>query len=495
LAHLNLQPANLKRRQQDGKLVLIDFDILGDQTTLPQREQFSSFEQTRLQEMPGYQPPEGLVERSEISRDLYAVGMIGIQALTGIHPNYLTVDRKTGEIIWRFTISDRPMVPVSEGLARILTKLVRHSPDQRYLSAAEVLEDLDALQPAAPERRLAWFSNRRILVGGLTTLALLSGVGIWSYAKTLQTNQMNACNASISLEQSDVERVVSANRVLEACNQVIARQPNNQQALKHRGQALVLLWKQESTDPENLLNRAADDFTAATKIRSDDPQAFFLLGLVQSLQNNPAYSAAYRQAIDLYLEQNSTSADDLPTLAALLTFLLKQPLTQATYEQTDALFGKAESVSPTPANLIYNRGAFNVKAGNYRDAIRIFRRSIATGESAETQSQNQRAWLSQAFAALLLGQSGWQDALDAFRQAIQIKSEPVALTYKAKLEACLASANRQSTAKSSCELTHLTAADLGNTFQTIFPTLPIYSCQQYPVLAVAQKKDDRTLCQ
>lgn len=500
LAHLNLQPANIKRRQQDGKLVLIDFGVLQGAPELAGRFEPPFGTANRLVGVPGYHPPDGLVERSEFSRDLYALGMIGIQALTGIQPNYLTTDRKTGEVIWRFTISDTPMVPVSEGLARVLTKLVRHSPEQRYLSATEVLEDLRALkQPVQPSSRSAWFGDQRVLVGSLASLIVLGLTGIWGYYKTMQANQVATCNTPITAARSDVELVVAANRVLEACTQVVNRQPDQEQAFKNRGQALVLLWKNESADAEKILSSAVEDFQTASKIRSSDPQAFFYLGLVQSLQNNAAYSDNYRQAINLYLDQDPTtlSPTDLPILAELLSFLIHQaPLTQASYEQADALFEKAQAIHSSSINLVYNHGSFNARAGNYRDAIRIFRHKVLAGEA---RSQNYRAWISQAFAALLLGPSGFQDALNAFKQALEIKpTDLLALKYKADLESCLSrlSATRSSsTQPAGCQLETLTPVALGDTFSTIFPIVPLYSCQQYPVPALAQAKNAKPLCE
>ncbi|MBF2046809.1 MAG: AAA-like domain-containing protein [Elainella sp. C42_A2020_010] len=511
LSHLNLQPANLKRRQQDGKLVLIDFGILQG---VPELADFSGrrtvrFEQpleqrlgqiSRLVGVPSYYPPAGLVERtvlqsekSEFSRDLYAVGMIGIQALTGIQPNYLTIDRKTGEIIWRFTISDQPMVPVSEGLARILTKLVRHDPDQRYLSATEVLDDLRALnQSTATPSSSAWLTNRPVLFGSLAAVLVLLLGGIWSYYRSVQAQQIASCNTTITSAQSDVQLVVAANRVLEACSQVIARQPNDTQALKNRGQALMLLWKHESADAAKILNRAVEDFQTAIKIRSSDPQAFFYLGLTQLLQDNPTYSETYRQAINLYLEQDAAtlSASDWPILAELLAFLINQnPLTQTDYEQANVLFEKAQTINPASVNLIYNHGSFNARAGNYRDAIQIFSDQVL---AKEAQAQNYRAWLSQAFAALLLGRSGFPDALNAFKQALELKpTDPLAQRYRAELETCLANQQNQTT----CALDRFTPVDLGNAFPTVFPLTPLYNCEQYPVLALVERNDAKPLCE
>ena len=460
LAHLDLQPTHIKR-QPDGKLVLIDFGILpavqGTETGLL-----------------GYAPPLG-TDRSEFSQDLYAVGMIGIQALTGLHPNYLTLDRKTGEIIWRFATSDHPLIPVSPSFSKILTRLVRHHADHRYLNASEVLSDLQMLQPASSAN---WLTNRRLLVGGCISLLALSGIGLWSYHQTLQSQQVADCNRPIVASESDVALVVAASRVLEACSAIISRQPESD-ALKHRGQAALLLWKHESADAKPLLERATVDFQAASKLHHD-PQALFYLGLAQTLQQDPADAETYQQAINLYLEPGRTSTSaDIPILAELLAFLMRQPLSQANYEQGEALFQRAKQINPSSINWIYNHGSFNARAGNYREAIRSF-------QDLGSAHPNAQFGLSQGFALLLLGRDGFPEALDAFKQVLEIKpTEPLALAYKSRLEACL-SRNRQ--IRPDCAF-NPTPANLGQQFQAVFPILPLYDCQQYPVLRLNGTKD------
>lgn len=471
LAHLDLQPDHIKR-QPDGKLMLIDFGVLPAAASPPAG-------------IVGYAPPLPLLgaERSEFSQDLYAVGIIGIQALTGLHPSYLTLDRKTGEIIWRFATSDRPLIPVSPGLSKILTRLVRHQSDQRYLNASEVLADLQMLQPAPT----SWLTNRRLVVGGLTSLLLLSGIGLWSYFQNQQSQQLAACSKPIAAAESDVALVVAANRVLEACTAVINRRPQSS-ALKNRGQAAALLWKHESADAEKLLEQATADFQAANKLQGDDPQALFYLGLAQALQNDPAHAETYRQAINLYLDpnlaQSNLTATDAPILAELLAFLLRQPLSQTYYEQGEALLQRASQLSPSSVNLIYNHGSFNARAGNYREAIQIWQQEAV-------QPPSERFGLSQGFAFLLLGRDGFPEALDAFKQVLATKpTQPLALAYRSQLEACLMP-NRQ--IRADCQL-NLTPADLGQQFPAAFPILPLYSCEQYPVLRLTAAKDRPPIC-
>ena len=52
--------------------------------------------------IPGYAAPEQVQGNLEFSSDIYAVGMMGIQALTGKHPTKLSEDAETGTKIWRY---------------------------------------------------------------------------------------------------------------------------------------------------------------------------------------------------------------------------------------------------------------------------------------------------------------------------------------------------------------------------------------------------------
>jgi serine/threonine-protein kinase len=70
------------------------------------------------------------------------VGIIGIQALTGISPQELRLRQNSnaGEIFWRDNAQ------VSDELAAILDKMVRYDFIQRYQSATEVLQALENMQ-------------------------------------------------------------------------------------------------------------------------------------------------------------------------------------------------------------------------------------------------------------------------------------------------------------------------------------------------------------
>jgi serine/threonine protein kinase len=87
----------------------------------------------------GYAPPEQFAGHPRLSSDIYALGMMGIQAITGIQPQELQPDQETGNVMWRHRIQ------INEELAVILDKMVRYHFSDRYQSAAAVLQDLNRI--------------------------------------------------------------------------------------------------------------------------------------------------------------------------------------------------------------------------------------------------------------------------------------------------------------------------------------------------------------
>ncbi|MGL5833739.1 MAG: protein kinase domain-containing protein, partial [Waterburya sp.] len=134
--HRDIKPDNLIRRHEDGKLVLVDFgtvkEVLKGQTNI---------ELTVAVGTQGYMPTEQARGKPRPSSDLYALGMICIQALTGTFPLDLEEDAE-GELIWE------PLADVNPQLAKILTKMTKYHFKDRYQSATVVLQALDSIPDA-----------------------------------------------------------------------------------------------------------------------------------------------------------------------------------------------------------------------------------------------------------------------------------------------------------------------------------------------------------
>ncbi|MGL5064401.1 MAG: protein kinase domain-containing protein [Microcoleus sp.] len=134
--HRDIKPGNLIRRYSDNKLVLIDFGSVKE-IHIAQRQAPVTVRIGTLE----YMPIEQFQYNPQLNSDIYALGMIGIQALTGLPAYDLPKLRdlkntNKGEIIWRH------LAVCSQALADVLDNMVRYDFRERYQSAAEALADL-----------------------------------------------------------------------------------------------------------------------------------------------------------------------------------------------------------------------------------------------------------------------------------------------------------------------------------------------------------------
>ncbi|MGI0481905.1 protein kinase domain-containing protein [Geminocystis sp. CENA526] len=135
IIHRDVKPDNFIRRQQDGKLVLIDFGAVKEFNI----EQSRLIDPTVALGTRGYMPTEQARGKPYKNSDIYALGMIAIQALTGKNPMELEEDEE-GEIIWRNGLNINP------ALGDILSQMVRYHHKLRYQCADDVIKDLNHYQ-------------------------------------------------------------------------------------------------------------------------------------------------------------------------------------------------------------------------------------------------------------------------------------------------------------------------------------------------------------
>lgn len=134
--HRDIKPDNIIRRRRDERLVLVDFGTVKQvRTRVAVQGQATA---TISVGTPGYMPTEQSHGKPRPSSDIYALGVIAIQAITGLHPNQLQEDEETGELIWK------PWADCDPELAQIVETMVRYHFRDRYRSAAEALRAIDS---------------------------------------------------------------------------------------------------------------------------------------------------------------------------------------------------------------------------------------------------------------------------------------------------------------------------------------------------------------
>jgi serine/threonine protein kinase, bacterial len=159
--HRDLNPAHWIQPLDDPSLVLIDFN--GAQKLRVGEERSLKVSLNREPDITtafvigtsGYMAPEQMQGHADVRSDLYSLGLIAIQGVTGRSPTQFSRNIQ-GEIRWQ------PIAPLRIELIDILTHLVRYHPQDRYASAAEALREVNEnTQARWPYRIKKWWKPKR----------------------------------------------------------------------------------------------------------------------------------------------------------------------------------------------------------------------------------------------------------------------------------------------------------------------------------------------
>ncbi|MEX0272342.1 protein kinase [Leptolyngbyaceae cyanobacterium UHCC 1019] len=150
--HGNIKPDNLLRGQA-GQLVLIDFG------SMPQIQQECLMAYGGVGELTqgseqGYQPLEQLQGLPCAASDVYAMGMIAAQALTGKHPTQFQIDPQTGSVLW-LPHYEEAIATLNRGLIGVVNRMVQWDLSRRFGSAGEALQALQTVCLPESEPRSA----------------------------------------------------------------------------------------------------------------------------------------------------------------------------------------------------------------------------------------------------------------------------------------------------------------------------------------------------
>jgi serine/threonine-protein kinase len=187
--HGNLKPSNIIVRQPDGEPVLVDFNLMA--AAPAPAPSLRPGTQATIQAVSAFAPPEQQIGNLCYASDLYSLTLSIIYLLTGKLPHQLDRDRQTGQILWRHYAPE-----LNPDLADVLDTAIQLRPEDRYVTAMEMLEDLQAIAPAPggfPSLRfptLAGIGNslllrRGLVLAGAAAILIIAGMGIKQLTQAL----------------------------------------------------------------------------------------------------------------------------------------------------------------------------------------------------------------------------------------------------------------------------------------------------------------------
>jgi len=411
--HRDVKPENLIRRYEDQEIILIDFGSVKEL-----RHQLAGEANTRTitTGTPVYMPVEQFQGNPQFNSDIYALGTIAVQALTGVSSNNLPkLQNKDGKMCWR----DR--ANVSDEFAAVIDKMVAYSSGSRYQTASDVLEDLEPLilqyfppieeehdedEPieqvidltsSLPDRRAAWrdrfftllpnFQGHPSRISWLLLLLIFGATGaIWFWQRPSESR-------AEAFYQRGLQKIESGDDsgALSEFNRALKINPQDARAYYKRGNIHYDLGN---------FDQAIADYGAAIQFNPNYGDAYYNRGLAyldkgqvkpaiadfnQLLQINPNDDAAFYQRGLAYHEVGDyqSSIQDY-TQAILLNpedpfAYISRGLAYSALgnkQQAIADFTQAIRVDPQEPNAYYSRGRARDNLGDYNSALDDYTQAI-----------------------------------------------------------------------------------------------------------------------
>ncbi|WP_017316865.1 serine/threonine-protein kinase [Mastigocladopsis repens] len=434
--HRDINPRNIIRRKLDDKLVLIDFGAVKQITTqviIPS----GKIKFTVAIGTPGYIASEQAQGNPKFSSDIYALGILAIQALTGLSPEQLEIDAETSEIVWHNHTS------VSEDFAKVLDKMVCYDFRQRYSSAGVALQALQDLKntqshtmalipisqnPIKNNFKTSKKPKKNILI---KFLGIMSLIGISVGASIYIMNAVNSVNATELYKQAntlyELQRYEDALSVYEKAVNI---RPDYAQAWNGQGktlyevkeykEALAAYDKAIQIEPDYLeawsgrgftLNKlqryqeAVASFDKALQLENNYPEVWNAKGEALAKLNE------YEQAMKSYdkaIEYNKEYYEAWYNKARLLQNLKR-------YDEAMTAYDKVLELKQDYEKAWYNRGNVFVNLQRYQDAIAAYDKAV------QYKPNFYQAWLSKG--NILLNLQRYPEAIESFDQVIKYNSK------------------------------------------------------------------------
>lgn len=428
IIHRDLKPSNLVIRKKDRRLVLIDFGIVHAITD----RLITQINSTKLMtEENNYYPSEQVVGNFTANVDIYALGIMAIQAFTEIEPHLLPFNPSVETIFAQYNLRINPR------LVKIIDRMTTLNSSDSYVSTRQVIEDLNQITDApasipkitsktpAPThiskanpstsiaeevtevKSTAKFKKSAYIIGAIVGICLLLGLGEL-LSPTIRPLYIQYQGNKLLTEDPK--------QALAKFRQAIDLNPNSADAWIGRGDALYDLERYRA---------ALAAYDKASQLDPNDASGWQGRGeVLYRLERFEAAVTAYDKALQI----SPNNAEILNRKGRALYKLER-------YQEALATQEKALEIKPNYIKALNDRGIALIGLGKFEEAL------IAFNKAQAFAPLDPELWQNKALALQYLNRP--QEALRLYQEAVAAYEQEVAENPK-NITAILDKANAQS---------------------------------------------------
>lgn len=448
--HRDLKPSNILV-DKSGRAQIVDFGVARVLDSSAALQQTRMTQAGNLIGTLAYMSPEqirGAIDEIDTRSDLYALGVIAYEVLTGSRPYTLEAGNFAQNIAAITDESPQSLrsqnALLSHDVELVIHKALAKVPAQRYASVSEFADDLRravAREPITARKPSLAYVTRRFVqrnrglasMIAIASLTMVIGVAAVTWGLWRVSAQQRETAAALT-------RAIAAEEVAEQrLEEVATARDRAEQAAKLSSAASkflmsVLSHANPDDDPDRALAMRGILAEAEEKIRdgrfADAPlvQGSLLRTVGRALMNLEQLDDAernLRDAIALYEEHDANQTARILSTHGELSRVLRQrgdfaaaaELAERTYELQVAASGAGHERTLRLANRL---GIYFTDLGRYEEAADTLHAAIATAQESLPPTHSLQGSLQQNLARLLSMTGDYAAAEEAVKTALEI---------------------------------------------------------------------------
>ena len=303
--HRDLKPANVMLTS-DGTVKILDFGLAKS------RDQTLTASGTVMGTVAYMAPEQLLGDQADTRTDLYSVGVVLYEMLTGQHPSRGDdiSGTLTREIEARHPVPLHPAVTTS--VRQLVERALRRDPEQRYQSADELLADLTTLRrfiaaASAPSASVGTprpaRSGRRtwLALGGVGVALLASSVGVTWWRQRAGdpagTGTVATPRAAVSLAVLPLKNYSGPDQdyFVDGMTDELTTTLTKIEAMRVIAHQSVLQFKQSTQPAPDIARTLNVEYLVDGSVRQDSTRVIVVASLVDAARNTPLWSDTFER--------------------------------------------------------------------------------------------------------------------------------------------------------------------------------------------------------